>query len=210
MYSKYGVIGGVTVVVVVVVIVTTTVVVRNDKSPSNSPAVPVPTIPNTPTPTDPTPTNPSPTRSTEEQIQVACDFLTFTSLSVCQSSTNVSTSLSGTIPTELGLLTQFTLMSLFGNQLTGNIPSTLGDLVQLQYLSLSGNRLSGTVPSTFGNLIQLTYLGVYNNRLNGTIPSTLCSNSGIKIYMDCGEISTCTCCQGLNRTTMVSCTCPSP
>jgi Leucine-rich repeat (LRR) protein len=158
----------------------------------------------------------------EEELAVACNFLNMSGLSECQAMTTFDGRSTGkTIPSELGLLTQLTHLSLIDNQLSGTIPSTLGNLVQLTVLYLSinqltgtipstlgslinltdlsllGNQLTGTVPSTLGNLAQLTYLDVGSNQLNGTIPSSLCSVSGIVIYIDCANIM-CMCCRDSN------------
>ena len=112
--------------------------------------------------------------NTIEQLSVACNFLSLTNLTVCQTREFFDGVVVGnTIPSEIGLLTQLTYLGLGENQLNGTIPSTLGNLVQLNSLLLGNNQLSGTIPSTLGNLVQLTDLGLVDNQLNGTIPSTL-------------------------------------
>ena len=69
----------------------------------------------------------------------------------------VCTSLSGTIPSQLGALTALA-QSLFLGQtsLSGTIPSQLGALTALaQYLVLGSTSLSGTIPSQLGALTML-------------------------------------------------------
>ena len=88
--------------------------------------------------------------------------------------------LSGTVPPELGILTKLSVLYLHGNQLRGSIPPELGKLAQLEFLSLSGNRLSETIPSEFGNLTQLKGLGLSFNRLAGSIPPELNKLSGLE------------------------------
>ena len=55
--------------------------------------------------------------------------------------------LDGTIPAELGSLTNLVHLGLSGNQLTGEIPGELGGLTNLQTLWLSGNQLTGCIPN---------------------------------------------------------------
>ncbi|KAJ0768820.1 putative transferase [Helianthus annuus] len=52
-------------------------------------------------------------------------------------------SLEGSIPEQIGLLSNFTELSLWGNQLTGNLPISLTNLTHLIYLNLSRNKFSG-------------------------------------------------------------------
>ena len=81
--------------------------------------------------------------------------------------------LSGPIPSELGNLTLLTDLYLSGNQLNGSIPSELGNLLQLRNLGLSNNQLTGLIPSELGNLTQLVWMKLSNNQLTGEIPSSL-------------------------------------
>ena len=81
--------------------------------------------------------------------------------------------LSGTIPSELGNLTNLEGLALWGNELSGTIPSELGNLTNLEGLSLSDNELSGTIPPELGNLTNLEGLYLWGNELSGTIPSEL-------------------------------------
>ena len=81
--------------------------------------------------------------------------------------------LSGTIPPELGNLTNLRTLSAWGNEFTGPIPPELGNLASLIILDLSGNRLSGAIPPELGSLANLQLLAVRHNQLTGTIPPEL-------------------------------------
>ena len=81
--------------------------------------------------------------------------------------------LSGSIPSELGDLTNLAWLFLRDNQLRGSIPSELGNLINLTELVLNSNQLSGEIPSELGNLTNLKILQLFNNQLSGTIPSAL-------------------------------------
>ena len=84
-----------------------------------------------------------------------------------------SNRLTGSIPPELGQLSQLTELYLWGNKLTGNLPSELGKLSLLTILALYENQLTGDIPPELGQLSQLTELYLYENQLTGTFPSEL-------------------------------------
>ena len=79
-------------------------------------------------------------------------------------------SLSGTIPVELGNLTNLIDLRLYYNSLSGSIPVELGNLTNLNTLYLMHNSFSGSIPTSFGNLTKLTYLSLSDNSLSGSIP----------------------------------------
>ena len=102
----------------------------------------------------------------------ACDWYGITCVNgdVAGISLN-SNNLVGTIPSELGNLTNLTALSLSSNQLSGAIPAGLGNLTNLTNLWLYGNQLSGAIPSELGNLTNLTNLYLSDNQLTGTVPT---------------------------------------
>ena len=93
--------------------------------------------------------------------------------------------LSGSIPSELGNLSNLNSLLLDGNALSGPIPSELGNLSSLKALLLNGNALSGPIPSELGNLSNLRSLWLHRNALSGPIPSelgNLSKLSSLKLY----------------------------
>ena len=56
------------------------------------------------------------------------------------------------------------------NQLTGSLPSELGNLSDLKVLLLGRNEFTGSLPRELGNLLNLTGLILSGNRLTGSIP----------------------------------------
>ncbi len=115
----------------------------------------------------------------------------------------VSNQLSGTIPSELGNLTNLQTLHLYDNQLSGAIPTEfgnlanlkwlrldanelsgaiteLGDLTNLQGIELQNNQFSGVIPLELGNLTNLQGLMLYNNQLSGSIPSELGSLANLE------------------------------
>ena len=59
------------------------------------------------------------------------------------------------------------------NQLIGTIPSELGQLTDVERLSLNNNQLSGAIPSELGQLSNLVRLYLNENQLSGALPSEL-------------------------------------
>ena len=84
-----------------------------------------------------------------------------------------SNQLSGTIPPELGNLTNLRSLYLYSNQLSGTIPPELGNLTDLQVFDLNDNQLSGSIPPELGNLTYLQVFDLNDNQLSGSIPPEL-------------------------------------
>jgi Leucine-rich repeat (LRR) protein len=68
--------------------------------------------------------------------------------------------LPGTIPPEIGLLTNLTYLNLCCNQLTGDIPPEIGNLINLTYMDLHYNQLT-VIPPEIGDLTSLTHLDLH-------------------------------------------------
>lgn len=81
-----------------------------------------------------------------------------------------SNQLTGSIPPDLGNLSNLYILRLDANQLIGSIPHELGDLIQLNDLELNNNQLSGSIPPELGNLSILQGLWLNDNQLTGSIP----------------------------------------
>ena len=58
-------------------------------------------------------------------------------------------------------------LNLSNNQLTGSIPPEIGNLTNLTYLRLDDNQLTGPIPPEIGNLTNMTYLNLESNQLTG-------------------------------------------
>ena len=62
---------------------------------------------------------------------------------------------------------------LWENQLSGTIPPELGNLSELFWLNMRDNQLTGSVPPELGKLSSLRGLYLRNNQLTGCIPASL-------------------------------------
>ena len=81
--------------------------------------------------------------------------------------------LSGSIPPDLGQLTNLTRLEIMKNNLSGSIPADLGQLHNLERLRLYRNNLSGSIPAELGQLQNLKELDLDGNQLTGSIPAEL-------------------------------------
>ena len=81
--------------------------------------------------------------------------------------------LTGSIPAELGDMTNLGRLDLARNSLTGSIPTEMGDMTNLWGLNLSNNNLTGSIPSELGDLTSLVDLNLKYNSLTGSIPADL-------------------------------------
>mmetsp|Transcript_20352 Transcript_20352/g.48391 ORF Transcript_20352/g.48391 Transcript_20352/m.48391 type:complete len:551 (+) Transcript_20352:425-2077(+) len=113
--------------------------------------------------------------------------------------------LAGTIPTELGLLTDLVFLGLEQGSTTGTIPSELGGLSNLNFIDLDFNLLNGSIPSElfglsnlatldlndndltgnidgFENLVSLTFVQLENNLFTGTLPENLGAVGALGVF----------------------------
>ena len=88
--------------------------------------------------------------------------------------------LNGSLPPELGNLSELERLELSPNSLSGSIPREIGNLTNLEHLSLSSNNLSGSIPRELGSLSNLGFVEIRGNRLTGAIPMELGSLSNLR------------------------------
>ena len=100
-----------------------------------------------------------------------------------------SNNLSGTLPTELGDLTELDSLDLHSNQLAGSIPWQLGQLSGLFRLNLRSNQLSGAIPPELGDLPNIVWLNLRDNQLSGDIPAELGQLSTLRrLYLNANTL----------------------
>ena len=81
--------------------------------------------------------------------------------------------LHGTIPPELGNLTELEFLSFRRNYLVGTIPGTLGNLSHVWLFNMYGNELNGPIPPELGKLASVQWFYLDYNHLGGPIPAAL-------------------------------------
>ncbi|RWR75584.1 putative LRR receptor-like serine/threonine-protein kinase isoform X2 [Cinnamomum micranthum f. kanehirae] len=86
--------------------------------------------------------------------------------------------ISGTIPSQIGHLSDLNALILNGNHIDGEVPLEFCQLTKLHFLDLAANNLSGPIPSCF-NLTNLEYVHLEKNAFSGSIPSALSRSSSL-------------------------------
>ncbi|CAB9520097.1 LRR receptor-like serine threonine-protein kinase [Seminavis robusta] len=100
------------------------------------------------------------------------------------------TMLSGTLPTELGLLSDSIFsIAVVGGQLEGPLPSELGLLDRLHVLVLDGNKLAGSVPPELGDASHLKWLYLSKNSFTGSFPVFLTSARLEQLLLEWNQFS---------------------
>ena len=114
--------------------------------------------------------------------------------------------ITGTIPTQIGLLTEIVSLSFTESAIDGPIPTEMGNLNKLERLWLNDNSLTGAIPTELGSLSVLTSLYVQGNSISGSMPTEVCALNTLPLEMDAlgadcqagGTVtcstSCCTCC----------------
>uniref|UniRef100_A0A7S3KXY8 L domain-like protein n=1 Tax=Amphora coffeiformis TaxID=265554 RepID=A0A7S3KXY8_9STRA len=86
--------------------------------------------------------------------------------------------LRGTIPPEVGLLTDLEEIYLEGGPLdtiSGRLPTELSHLTALEEIHLANNKLSGSIPPEFRGWSELKFVDMSNNELGGSLSDDLLS-----------------------------------
>lgn len=95
----------------------------------------------------------------------------------------------GTIPTELGIMSNIELLGLGRNDLTGSIPEEMGNMESLSKHSYCKRRCAFLFCPFYLTLLLIKYIdtfGLENNKLSGTIPSELGNLQQMSKLFVCG------------------------
>lgn len=80
--------------------------------------------------------------------------------------------LSGSVPSDIGKMRNFSMLHLGENNFHGNLPAEMGGM-PLIVLNLTQNKFSGKIPSQIGNIKCLQNLDLSYNTFNGAFPTSL-------------------------------------
>ena len=98
--------------------------------------------------------------------------------------------LTGSIPPEIGNLTNLESLEVANNQLTGSIPSEIENLVNLTTVYLPDNQLTGDIPNEIWNLTNLEWIEISDNQLTGSIPSEIENlNNLVQLHLEGNQLT---------------------
>ncbi|KAF5729186.1 putative Leucine-rich repeat protein kinase family protein [Tripterygium wilfordii] len=130
--------------------------------------------------------------TTESSSAAGMSFLS--SLTNCKHLTHLTVeynSLDGTLPISIGNLSAL-LQSFDASacNIKGSIPREIGNLTNLIWLDLASNNLTGTIPTSIRTLVEIQRLFLGNNKLRGAIPTELCGLEKVsEIYLGLNQLS---------------------
>ena len=107
--------------------------------------------------------------------------------------------LSGSIPTQIGELTDLKEFREHDCSLTGSIPSEIGKLYRLEVWDVSNNKLAGPIPD-MSQLEKLKHLRIGGNDISGVVDNANCELTRVSLEefsADCAGSSpdiVCACC----------------
>ena len=81
--------------------------------------------------------------------------------------------LAGSIPPELGQLTELRSLEIANTDLGGTLPKELAKLTKLEQFRIPHNKFTGTIPAWIGKLTSLRDLQLSVNYFQGTLPDSL-------------------------------------
>jgi hypothetical protein len=88
--------------------------------------------------------------------------------------------LGGTLPSEIGYLSNLIKFDVAENDIEGSLPEQHGRLANLERMYLEHNQITGTIPTEFANLDSLFDLELGGNSLSGSLPKEMASLKSIK------------------------------
>jgi len=98
--------------------------------------------------------------------------------------------LTGTLTSELALLTELQQFAAINDNIAGSLPKELGDLTQVTHFILSNNSISGKIPRDFLENSPLEVFMVSDNKFKGEIPISLTKKSTLyQIFLDNNRFS---------------------
>ena len=97
---------------------------------------------------------------------------------------------SGTIPTELGAVTQLVSLQIYNTLVSGSLPTELGLLSRMTNAGFASELMHGTLPTQLGRWTALNYYFHFNlASAQGTVPTELGQLTGMQFRLQLGGLS---------------------
>lgn len=87
----------------------------------------------------------------------------------------------GTLPEEIGDLTEVEFLNVSVNKISGSIPTSIGNCTKLYYLDVKGNEFTGPIPVELSNCTALRTIWAINNMFSGPFPEALLLIDSIEV-----------------------------
>ncbi|MBA0828228.1 hypothetical protein Goarm_012933, partial [Gossypium armourianum] len=87
----------------------------------------------------------------------------------------------GSLPDELGYLSNLNRLQLDQNNISGQIPKTFANMSSVRHLHLNNNSLSGQIPPELSQIFTLLHLLLDNNNLSGYLPPEFLNLPNLRI-----------------------------
>ena len=88
--------------------------------------------------------------------------------------------MTGTLPTQIGSLSNIFGFDLSKNRLTGIIPHNFKQIHSMTFFRLGNNLLTGTIPDIFDNMTRISLIEFSFNKFTGQIPSSIWGLSSLE------------------------------
>uniref|UniRef100_M4CN72 non-specific serine/threonine protein kinase n=1 Tax=Brassica campestris TaxID=3711 RepID=M4CN72_BRACM len=89
--------------------------------------------------------------------------------------------LTGTLPQELGSLSNLLILQIDYNGISGDLPTSLANLKKLKHFHMNNNSITGQIPPEYSSLSDVLHFLMDNNKLTGYLPPELSQMASLKI-----------------------------
>ncbi|BAB10966.1 receptor protein kinase-like protein [Arabidopsis thaliana] len=89
--------------------------------------------------------------------------------------------LTGSLPQELGSLSNLLILQIDYNEISGKLPTSLANLKKLKHFHMNNNSITGQIPPEYSTLTNVLHFLMDNNKLTGNLPPELAQMPSLRI-----------------------------
>ncbi|EOA18978.1 hypothetical protein CARUB_v10007617mg [Capsella rubella] len=89
--------------------------------------------------------------------------------------------LTGSLPRELGSLSNLLILQIDYNEISGELPTSLANLKKLKHFHMNNNSITGQIPPEYSSLTNVLHFLMDNNKLTGNLPPELSQMPSLRI-----------------------------